>query len=129
MTLSDQIKLTDVLVRNEPDTTIREYLDMVKEIDNIKPVEMSKPKQYTPDQAQFMLTHHKSFTAVEMAVRLNIEVATVYNFAYRNKLSFKSVNQSQVAFEREDKRRNERKKPLIRPAAQYSNHSPYGIAS
>lgn len=114
MTLTEKIKLVDDLIREDKETTIRQYLDAIAEIDNIKPPEVNKPKNYTTDQAQFMLTHHKQYTCVEMAEKLEIEPADVYNFAYRNKLSFK---------------RQDKKMPYVRPPAQYSNHSPFGIAS
>jgi hypothetical protein len=36
MTLSDQINLVEQLVRKEPETTIKEYLELVADLDRIE---------------------------------------------------------------------------------------------
>jgi hypothetical protein len=36
MTLADRIKLVDDMVRENPDVTIKEYLELVKEFDEVR---------------------------------------------------------------------------------------------
>lgn len=47
-----------------------------------------KPPYYSPDQEAFIIQHSEKFTAPEIAKTLDLDRQTVYNFGYRNGLTF-----------------------------------------
>lgn len=116
MNLSDQIKLIDDLIRENPEHTIRDFMETIADIDKIKPEsEMNKPVLYSAADAEFMILHAGELTVRQISDRLGIPESTVRNFGTRYKLSFRSMPM------RLPMPTTKRKTSRPRPAAVYSN--------
>lgn len=94
MTLSARIDLVNALIAEDGDRTIRDYLDTVAEIEAIKPPEikepvMNTPLLYTSADANYIIINAHDPTVRQIAGRLNLSIATVYNFGSRYGLTFK----------------------------------------
>lgn len=127
MTLPEQIKLVNALIRENRDVRICDYLEVVQEIEGIElPAEKPKPKTHTPSQELFILEHHASFTASEISAALHVEIKTVRELAKQHRVAFKPPKEKKHIPVYGKKNRlgfipDKVKPKIIRPTAEYDN--------
>lgn len=129
MTLAGRISLIDALIREHPEYTIRDYLDIVAEIEQIKPPikePIMMPRTFTAVQELFILENHEEKTVKEMAAALVLPEETIYNYCHRHKLKYKSGKIAGASRERTRIREggfapDPPRIPIVRPAADYNN--------
>ena len=133
MTLSDQITFIDDLIRENPDITIREYLEAVQEIDSIEKTktDMGSRKgipNLSDEQKVSVLAMAQAYNAKQIADSLGLSLNQVYKICAKVKGGIKAVRYPETEPVR-PMPMSDVKKEIVRPAATYSNHSPFGIAS
>jgi len=120
MTFAWQISIIDGLIKESPDATIRDYIACLAEIELITPPkeeDMNVPKHYTPEQAMFIIKHHREYSAVAIADYLGLDEAVVRNFGSRHRLEFAKAVYRRTEEPRVAKVVHQEK----RPDASYSN--------
>lgn len=136
MTLSNQITFINDLIREDQDITIREYLEAVQEIDIIAKTQNDMGRRpLDTDKRQMVLDMAMSakyevirdITGVSIAVISRILKDAGIDQEER-KLAIRA-NQLEVDKKLWARRISAPQKRFIRPPAEYSNHSPMGIAS
>lgn len=133
MTLS-RIQLIEDMIRENPEYTIRDYLDVVAEIENIKTEDMGSRKgvpNLTDDKmGQIVQLAKERKSVVEICAILGISQNCVYKACSRKGPGYKALSCPQVIQPEPVIKEPEKKlEKWRRPPAEYSNHSPFGIAS
>ena len=147
MNLQSKLKLINDMIKENPDATIRDYLTLVSDIENI---EKSTPMAFPgigQDKKEEILKMAATMTATEIRQETNIAFSTIYRVLRQHGIDVKAETRQRKLAERIAKEEMERKereaiiaarkpkkpilpeRPFTRPPAVYSNHSPFGIAS
>jgi len=149
MNLEDRIKLIDDLIKEDPDSTIADYIMLVGDIDSIQKTvkERDMAKQIDHQQRQHIVELFKTKTPAEIHHETKYAFSTIYKALELAGIDYKAVTKKRKEAERIAMRERQElhrereiearkpKKPIVpdpplqRPPAIYSNHSPYGIAS
>lgn len=92
-----------------------------------------KPRTLSPEQDDF-LKANTDLTVAELAQALDVPLHIIYSSGGRLKLTFKSARIPKPATEYDRayalrSRPAEKKAGFVRPPAEYSNQSPWGVAS
>jgi hypothetical protein len=131
MNLGDHIKLIEDMIRENQDYTIADYLELVEEIEHIKIDDMGSRKgipNVTEDKRLTILRMAKTHSVAEICQFMGVSQDCVYKTCRRHGPGLRAIQNPEVI---EPQPLPEVKKPAQqgRPPANYSNHSPYGIAS
>lgn len=140
MTLANQITFVDDLIKEDPDITIRQYLEAVQEIDTIektqtdmgrRPLDSDKRKMVLDMAPSHKYEKIKSVTGVSLAVISRIIKAAEIDQEERraNIRAQEEQREKDLWAVRLAVKIPEKPKRFVRPPAVYSNSSPYGIAS
>jgi hypothetical protein len=132
MTLPEQIKLVNALIRENPDVRICDYIAVLSEVKGIIPRTTKKvdtrQKTFTPAQELFIVENHAVFTAKEISFGLTLDLKTVYNIGTSHRLKFKAAfaKKKPIPIYGKTKRiaayvPDKPKEKIIRPAAEYDN--------
>jgi len=137
MTLSNQKTFVNDLIKEDRDITIRQYLEAVQEIDIIEKTQTDMGRRpLDTDKRQMVLDMAMSakyeviheVTGVSLAAICRI----IKDAGIDQEERKAAIRAGQIKLEKElwAKRLSAPKsqKLFIRPVAEYSNHSPYGIA-
>lgn len=122
MNLAWQIEIIDGLIKEDPESTIKDYLLRLSkpETINLKETEdMNTPKLYTTADAEFIVRHHRDYPAWMIADKLKLNESVVRNFGSRHNLEFAKGERRKVVVipPAEEKLVAD----FSRPPAQYSN--------
>lgn len=122
MNLTWQISIIDGLIMEDPESTIKDYIILMSELEAIKPPQtedMNKPLLYTADDAEFIIKHYREYTVRQIAANLGLDESVVRNFGSRHRLEFKRqpLDRSVVIAPADKVTGSE----IDRPAANYSN--------
>lgn len=137
MTLADRIKLIDDMIREDPQYTIRDYLDMVAEIEQIKIEDMGSRKgipNVPEDKRLTIIRLAKTKSVAEICEIMGVSQDCVYKICRKDGFGVRAIRNPEVIQPDPVPERVPEpgpKKPAVytRPPAVYSNHSPFGIAS
>jgi len=92
MDLNWQIDIINGLIKENPESTIKDFFEVLKLVETISPdqsnEDMNTPKLYTAEQAEFIVKYCDRFSAKHIAEHLGLPEAVVYNFGSRHNLSF-----------------------------------------
>lgn len=132
MTLDEKIKLIDDLIRENTDITIAEYLFSVAEIENVeKTTSMDNRKgiaNLSDEEKVKILAMAQTYNAKEISLGLGLSLNQVYKVCAKVKGGIKAIRHPE-AEPAPSPPIPPAKRAFVRPPAQYSNHSPMGIAS
>lgn len=133
MNLPDRIKLVDDMIREDPQYTIRDYLEVVAEIEQIKIEDMGSRKgipNVPEDRRLTIIRLAKTKSVAEICEIMGVSQDCVYKICNKYGPGVRAIRNPEV-IEPEPVPDSEPKEPVAykRPPAVYSNHSPFGIAS
>jgi hypothetical protein len=139
MTLSNQITFIDDLIKEDPEITIREYLEAVQEIDIIEKTQSDMGRRPL-DAAKRQMVLDMAPTSKYETIRsvTGLALATICRIIKAAEID-QDKRRETIRLADEQREKDlwalrlkvaipEKPKPFVRPAAVYSNHSPYGIA-
>jgi len=133
MTLSDRIQLIDDMIRKNPEYTIRDYLDLVNEINQIKNEDMGSRKgipNIPEDKKLIIIRLAQTKSVAEICEIMGISPNCIYKACARGGTSIRAIRHQEILEPAQPPALEVNKpKKYVRPPAEYSNHSPFGIAS
>lgn len=131
MTIEQKIKLIDDLIKENPEVTISEYLFAAQEIELIEkapnmPSRKGKPNLTEEQKKSVLVLAHAKNTAKEISEITGLTLDRIYKICAAAGQSIRAIRHPEVIAPADIP--DIPAKRFTRPAAQYSNHSPWGVA-
>lgn len=134
MTLPQKINLIDALIRENRDVTVGEYLFALAEIENVeKSSDMGSRlncKNVTDQEKSMILAMAKEdVPPMTIAKKMGVHFTVVYRLCKQKAGGIREIRHPGVTSKRGPVPDMPEVKKIARPAAEYSNRSPMGIAT
>lgn len=144
MTLSDRIKLINGLIKENTDSTIADHFEALAEIESIEHIVKNEDmaKQIDEEQRREIVALSKTLTPAQIQEQTDYAFSTIYRALQLAGIDYKADTKKRLEIKRQEREaqratevivkkpiRKPVKEPFRRPPAEYSNHSPYGIAT
>lgn len=154
MKLTDKIKMIDDMIKENPDCTVKDYLEVLTDVESIEKGGLNMPYPgLSNEERERILKLAAQMNVSDIRRQTNLAFSTIYAVLKSEGINMRKVVKERKAIaekeakEQERNRMEELKKRLQvaqeiagnpqdqqdkkfqRPPAEYSNHSPWNIAS